>query len=175
LETYALIAHPDHAPIEMAILIDVERAGDEIVITYRLHARRAPVIPPVATGRADGLWRTTCFELFTRNADGPGYREFNFSPSGQWAAYGFGGYRDGMAELTLAREPSVTSESAGGLLIVTARLPASALLDGPISLSAVIEDAAGGNSYWALAHPPGAPDFHAPACFAASLAAPLAP
>jgi hypothetical protein len=27
-------------------------------------------------------------------------------------------------------------------------------------------------SYWALAHPEAAPDFHAPACFAATLAPP---
>jgi len=32
--------------------------------------------------------------------------------------------------------------------------------DGPHGLSAVIEDISGGTSYWALAHPPGKPDFH---------------
>jgi hypothetical protein len=29
-----------------------------------------------------------------------------------------------------------------------------------LGLSAVIEDISGGMSYWALAHPPGRPDFH---------------
>jgi hypothetical protein len=29
-----------------------------------------------------------------------------------------------------------------------------------LGLSAVIEDAKGGISYWALTHPPGKPDFH---------------
>ncbi|HZF44227.1 MAG TPA: hypothetical protein VEZ48_12550 [Sphingomonadaceae bacterium] len=41
-----------------------------------------------------------------------------------------------------------------------------------LALSAVIEESAGRKSYWALAHPPGAPDFHHPACFAAELPAP---
>ena len=39
-----------------------------------------------------------------------------------------------------------------------------------IGLSAVIEDAGGGMSYWALAHPPGKPDFHHADCFALELA-----
>jgi hypothetical protein len=29
-----------------------------------------------------------------------------------------------------------------------------------LGLSALIEDSDGGKSFWALAHPPGAPDFH---------------
>jgi hypothetical protein len=35
-----------------------------------------------------------------------------------------------------------------------------------LGLSAVIEDKAGHMSYWALAHPPGKPDFHHMDCFA---------
>jgi len=34
-----------------------------------------------------------------------------------------------------------------------------------LSLSAVIEQADGRLSYWALAHPPGKPDFHRADCF----------
>ena len=36
----------------------------------------------------------------------------------------------------------------------------------------VIEELDGTKSYWALAHPPGKPDFHHPDCFALTLAAP---
>ena len=35
-----------------------------------------------------------------------------------------------------------------------------------LGLSAVIEDTSGRKSYWALAHPPGKPDFHHADCFA---------
>jgi hypothetical protein len=35
-----------------------------------------------------------------------------------------------------------------------------------IGLTAVLEQTDGTKSYWALAHPPGKPDFHDPACFA---------
>jgi hypothetical protein len=39
-------------------------------------------------------------------------------------------------------------------------------------LAAVIEEEGAVKSYWALAHPPGKPDFHHPTCFAATLPAP---
>ena len=38
-----------------------------------------------------------------------------------------------------------------------------------LGLSAVIEDTNGHKSYWALAHPPGKPDFHHADCFAYEL------
>jgi hypothetical protein len=40
-----------------------------------------------------------------------------------------------------------------------------------LALSAVIEEMNGNKSYWALAHPQGAPDFHHADCFALELAA----
>jgi len=41
-----------------------------------------------------------------------------------------------------------------------------------LALSAVIEEIDGTKSYWALAHPPGKPDFHHPDCFTLTLGAP---
>ena len=42
-------------------------------------------------------------------------------------------------------------------------------------LAAVIEEQSGAKSYWAIAHPADKPDFHDPACFAATLPAPGRP
>src|SRR6185437_8564676 len=54
-------------------------------------------LPRAATsGRSDELWRHTCFEAFVGAALDAGYYELNFSPSKQWAAYWFNGYRIGM-------------------------------------------------------------------------------
>ena len=51
-------------------------------------------IPAAATPLpADRLWAYTCFEAFVGRAGAPGYREFNFSPSGQWAGWTFSDYR----------------------------------------------------------------------------------
>lgn len=120
---------------------------------------------PARPARADELWKHTCFEAFLRAAKGDGYFEFNLSPSGQWAAYAFDGYRDGMrpqedvAVRDLFRDPDdgryefeVTLDLDG------LGLPADRAWR--LGLSAVIEEVARDKSYWALAHPPGKPDFH---------------
>ena len=56
---------------------------------------------------------------------------------------------------------------------VTFQVPgAASQADGfDLGLSAVIEDKAGEISYWALAHPEGAPDFHHGDCFALQITA----
>jgi hypothetical protein len=120
--------------------------------------------------RSDGLWRTTCFELFARASPGQSYSEFNFSPSGRWAAYQFESYRQGMKQLAIAA-PAVTCEQQGGSLILTAVLPAPGLGASPLQIaaSAVLEDLEGRIYYWALQHPDGKPDFHHDAGFAARI------
>ena len=144
-------------------------------LRWRIERSRALVLPPFAgRGRADELWRTTCFELFLMPGEGPGYCEFNLSPSERWAAYDFSGYREGMADREVAREPQGTIRPGTGFAIFDAAIPASLLpaADCRMNLAAVIEEQDGVKSYWALAHPAEKPDFHDPACFAATLPAP---
>ena len=94
--------------------------------------------------------------------NGPGYREFNFSPSGEWAVYAFRGYRDGgMLEVELA--PGIVVRRTMNRLELDAKIHQDFLPPGrqlQMGLSAVVEDADGKLSYWALRHPPGKPDFH---------------
>ncbi|HTM95132.1 MAG TPA: hypothetical protein VL100_04840, partial [Croceibacterium sp.] len=101
MQTHALIAHPAHAPLRVssveAKIIGV--ADNWLRVRWRIEGAQALVVPPFAgKGRADGLWGTTCFELFLMPDGGPAYCEFNLSPSERWAAYDFAAYRDGMAE-----------------------------------------------------------------------------
>ena len=128
-------------------------------------------IPPVmASVRSDELWRHTCFEAFVR-ASGAEYYEFNFSPTTQWAAYRFSGYRSGrgVAEINA---PAIEMHSGPDRYTLEASLQLDSLsgLRGQafwrLGLSALIEDASGRISYWALAHPSGKPDFHHLDCFA---------
>jgi len=60
------------------------------------------------------------------------------------------------------------------MTIFDAALPLSALPPRPwqLAMTAVIEEQGGRKSYWAMAHPAGAPDFHDPACFTGLVAAP---
>jgi hypothetical protein len=115
--------------------------------------------------RADGLWHTTCFELFIREAGQGAYREWNFAPSGDWAAYDFTGYREGMSEAEVGSPPYIRLEDNFTWWTLGATISVDADVQWEFSLSAVIEEVDGTKSYWALAHPADKPDFHHPDCF----------
>lgn len=133
---------------------------------------------PATPRRADELWRHTCLEAFLAVPGTPGYLEFNFSPSGEWAVYRFAGYRAGMAPGELASPPVIAVQREAGRLELNAAVDLADLVDiaagaeARLGLTAVIESRAGGVAYWALAHPPGKPDFHGPQGFALRLTAP---
>jgi hypothetical protein len=129
-----------------------------------------------AGARADALWKHTCFEAFIAPSDLPGYHEFNFSPSRDWAIYRFSAYREGMAPAKIEQAPQISLHrgDAGVELKATVRLESLADLRGAprlkVALAAVIEDENGRLSYWALRHAPGKPDFHHPNAFALEVA-----
>jgi hypothetical protein len=148
--------------------------GDWLRLRWRVEGAQALVVPPFAgKGRADGLWQTTCFELFLQVPGESGYTELNLSPSERWNAYDFASYREGMSERAFPREPACTMRKGEALAIFDAAVPASALPTVPwrLNMTAVIEEEGGVKSYWALAHPDAKLDFHDPACFVGELAA----
>jgi hypothetical protein len=175
--TVALMAHPaTPCPRIAGMAVELAWADDgSLTLIYRLTGDPGALsLPaPAEPGRVDGLWRHTCFEAFVMTEGGPSYREFNFSPSGQWAAYAFKAYRDGGTDLAMPA-PAIACRQGTGQLELTAYLPASALTAGRprIGLSAVIEGSDGQVSYWALRHPPGKPDFHHTDAFALNLPKP---
>lgn len=178
METCELICHPDSPASSVtgvtARIIGLDRHW--LTLRWRIDGAREVRVPPLAgKGRADGLWQATCFELFA--LQGEGYCEFNLSPSERWAAYDFTGYRQGMTERAMPRHPVCTWRSGSAFAIFDAAIPMSGMpaLPARLGLSAVIEELDGTKSYWALAHPPGQPDFHHPTCFAATLEPPESP
>jgi hypothetical protein len=170
----ALKAHADfQTEAVSAIEVEVERSTTALTLRYRLTGAVSALAVPirVAPERTDELWRHTCFEAFVR-LESEGYTELNFAPSTQWAAYRFSGYRDGMSPADiLAPRIETTATDRSLNLTVSLDLASLRLPLGPcrLALSAVIEDRAGAKSYWALAHPPGRPDFHHEAGFASML------
>lgn len=145
-----------------------------LAITYALKGdlMQLRIPPPRPPRRAARLWQHTCFEAFVSVKGKTEYYEFNFAPSGEWAAYGFQRYRDGMALEDNDLTPGVTVRSTADRLDLDAIIPLDRLPTIPprawlqLALSAVIEDENGMLSYWALTHPPGKPDFHHPDAFA---------
>jgi hypothetical protein len=141
-------------------------AGGELRVAYRLEGEidRLRIPPPRAARAAERLWQHTCCELFVARDGAPGYREFNFSPSGEWAAYAFARYREGGP--LLIPDPRIAVKRDARRLELAAAVPADA---GKltIGLSVVVEEDE--LSYWALRHPPGKPDFHHRDAFALTL------
>jgi hypothetical protein len=173
--TYDLVPHPDHRPLGVrGVQVEVIGGIDDILLTYRVLGYDGVLVPEwLSPTRTDALWRTTCFELFLLFDDDKRYVEFNFSPSTQWAAYAFDGYRAGMTPLSRDIDPRIKRLDDG----VEVDCDLGGLPHGELrmALTAVIEEEGGAKSYWSLAHPPGAPDFHHPACFTGRLPAPEAP
>jgi hypothetical protein len=173
-----LTPHPDFPCAALrSIEVEVTRPGPTtLVFAYRAAGRIADLAlaPPAAPLFTDGLWRTTCFEAFLKPEDGEGYVELNFAPSSEWAAYGFGGYREGMTPLQIAT-PRIAALRGDAAFALDVAIDLEGLPPPDpcrLALSAVIEAASGAKSYWALAHPEGRPDFHHDAGFAAMLQGP---
>jgi len=174
MQTTPLLPHPT-TPDEAltSITVEVESPTSELLILYyRVTGDIDRIaLPPQAPSKAqDLLWKHTCVEAFISLPDSEGYYEFNFSPSSQWAAYRFEDYRQGMQPVVLAPAPRVICRRREGELDIDVDLNlsgipevADAIANGRelrLAASAVIEDSQGRISYWALAHPPGKPDFH---------------
>jgi hypothetical protein len=178
-----LTPHPD-TPCSALTGIDVEitrlpEGGLELhyFATGTIRDVRWPA--EAAPERRDRLWEHSCFEVFVSAAGRLGYYEFNLSPSTAWAAYRFNDYRAGMQFANVVA-PEIGSRITAKTYVLTATVPLANLhglpeqTDWSIGLSAVIEQIDGSKTYWALAHPPGKPDFHHRDCFALQLTPPEA-
>jgi hypothetical protein len=167
---HPLLRHPNSRCLAAArVEVEIARLrADRLVLSYVVTGQISDIrLPPLVTpARADGLWRHTCFEAFVRAASGPAYYEFNFAPSTEWAAYRFDGYRRGMRVVAEIGAPAIEVRSSPDSYSLHAALELDRLPDlsrevvWHLGLSAVIEDRSVRMSYWALAHPPGKPDFH---------------
>lgn len=154
---------PFLADEDLAITGQAVRSHLWLTVEYILKGALGKIwLPPAEPGqRRDGLWETTCFELFFAIPDSPGYWEVNATPGGDWNIYIFDGYRQGMKLETRCDRVDISHRRQGSSHHVTLRLPLSWIdRDTPLqaNVTAVID--AERLSYWAVAHPGQQPDFH---------------
>ena len=162
-----LLCHPARIEPKVLSLTVTARhiAGEGLALLYRLEGEMGALAIPSpleSPGPTDGLWQHTCFEAFVSEEQGEAYHEFNFAPSGAWAAYGFEGYRarnnwqaPSAPSIALRRSNTVVELEA---FVPAALLPSSSAL--VLGLTAVVESSDKKISYWALKHPSEKPDFH---------------
>jgi hypothetical protein len=187
----ALTCHPSSGPgpVEgIGVSGSLTKHG-ELAVRYELAGDMRQILIPSVSARPvarDELWQHTCCEMFladgshaavadtdaaavttTGVADGGRllpYREFNFSPSGDWAAYEFDAYRRGGRPVeTPARVVMRYVDGESLVLSVRTRVPrvnlrrAAAL---SFNAAVVVETIDGTLQYWAVKHPQAEPDFH---------------
>jgi hypothetical protein len=182
---HPLSCHPlNRAPMVRSLDACATRTeAGELHFAYQLRGDMVRLLIPPAedNSRRDALWEHTCFEAFVAVAGETAYLEFNFSPSGQWAAYHFSAYRQPDPSQMLPLAPRISAHLSAGRLDLLATVPCAALppafASAPlqIGLSAVIESCDtvdDHRSYWALRHPAERPDFHLRQGFALELTAP---
>ena len=140
-----------------------------LALRYRIEGDldRLRIPPPRVPAPGERLWQHLCCEVFVARAAASAYREFNFSPSGEWAAYAFERYREG-GPLGVPDPGIAVHTDAAGLELSATIAVEQALLR--VALCAVIEERDGTLSYWALRHPSSRPDFHHPDGFALEVA-----
>jgi len=177
--SHPLLAHPaTPQTVVRELVVDLDHRLDRLLLRYRLAADvGALLLPAVAPPvRTDGLWRHTCFEAFIAPAGGSEYWEYNFSPSGAWAAYHFTACRTGMTPLAEGAAPHIAVEADAAQYTLAATLDLGWLARSRgfaglrLGLTAVIEARALGLSYWALQHGTEKPDFHRADSFLVALA-----
>ena len=167
-----LIRHPLTPSLPMTLPVWFGRTRGVLRVTFRIPGDTSEILLPEKAEMEfrDELWRHTCFEVFIMPREGPHYAELNLSPSTEWAAYRFDDYRMGMRTAPVLPAKIVSTRSKNRFeLSAVIELPEWAELDWRINFTAVIEEKGGRKSYWALAHPPGPPDFHDRSCFIARL------
>lgn len=113
--------------------------------------------------KREGIWESTCFELFIADEDNKHYLEWNFCPSGDWWCMEFRDYRDPKEDFRWEQSPviEVKQDIDSLTMIAQFKLPEH-YQEKKLSLgvTAVIDHPQGEKSYWALSHPEDKPDFH---------------
>lgn len=167
-----LVCHPATpcaAQLTVSVALSTQRSANawRLQLTYRVNGEIQKIkSPPAAiSGPVDGLWTHTCFEAFFAEPAELAYREFNFSPSTEWAHYRFTSERQRDPDATPLLPPVVSAPSIHGahfsLTAAVACVPWPQNVAAPrCAVTAVLELMDGSLSYWAAHHPAPLPDFH---------------
>ena len=167
ITTFALKPFFSVEPEPFGITGTISCKDGELHICYTLSGPLDRLMIPLTAQfpeRRDNLWEESCFELFFAEPGSEAYWEVNLAPSGHWNVYNFDCYRQGMQ-----MEDNVSSIPCSFV-----RRPQTFILEAVLDLgclrltekhlqvnvSGVFLSKSNKQSYWALAHPCGKPDFH---------------
>ena len=159
---FNLVPHPATPPADPEFKVwangracrVARRRRDDQHLVRRRRARervRYPGAPP-SPSAPTSCGKTTCFEAFLRPLGEEAYREWNFAPSGEWAAYDFTSATRTAWREAEAADPYIRMEDNLTWWALGATIAVAADTNWELGLSAVLEEKDGTKSYWALAH-----------------------
>jgi hypothetical protein len=168
---HKMILHPEcpTGPVT-AVSAAIQPTEQGCRAQFRLDGDMTAIKIPVhkSSSRQDNLWKTTCFEIFWQPDGGSYYREFNLSPSSQWACYDFDDFRRNSRDAPVEAMAIACAHSDGALML-SADIASELPLPSRVALNAVVEDKLGNIQFWALAFQDGKPEFHSTTCRAVHL------
>jgi hypothetical protein len=161
-----LIAFQSSWP-QVEILAEIENQGTHLELKFELqdplnHIKTNPHFfqsVPTEAQRRDGLWKSTCFELFLKVPNKSTYYEFNFSPEGFWNLYHFSDYRKPHPPHR-SEDFSITEWSWRSQVFKVALSNKTSVRDWSASITAVLQNLNHEVQYWALKHTDEKPNFH---------------
>ncbi|MFS4457627.1 DOMON-like domain-containing protein [Bdellovibrio sp. HCB2-146] len=148
---------------------------ESLLIEYKVSGPLHQLIFPVQSfveSRRDELWKATCLEAFfsTDSAASTPYIEMNCAPNGDWNAYEFSSYRQGMKASEDLKVRLIHREGSEEEVLFRVRIEGASLRGKKwASLTTILQFQDGTHSYWALKHPRPQPDFHDKGAFIAPL------
>ena len=153
------------ALLGVSLEADAQRMTHGLRLRYTLRAPQhlLQLPAPASPGFADQLWQHTCLEAFVAMPDSPHYREFNFSPSGQFAEYHFSDERVRAEASPSPATPQLQWSITDHGLELVAEVALGGIASTQellIGLTAVLEDHQGQVGHWSLHHAKDRPDFH---------------
>ena len=150
----------------------LQHHGSTLQIIYTLEYRHGLDLlwpePADPTERRDGLWQSTCLELFVGSRSSSAYWELNLCPSGHWNWYRLQSYRSELspADLNVAplrtQKHHLTNQTVSRQIELSVNLPQELLEADSLQagLCAVLQKDDGSISYWANHHGGTEADFH---------------
>ncbi len=143
------------------VSVNFQATPGKLDLLYRIQTNQQSIVWPEfdQPSRADGLWKSTCLELFIGDADEPSYYELNLSPSGAWNCFSFSDYRTGMAQSDRL-SPGVWQPDSLSLGCQLDCIPPIETGMFTLGLSCVLDYGNNQLEYFSLGHG-SKPDFHA--------------
>lgn len=123
--------------------------------------------PVKSPARIQGLWQTTCFEVFIKNQESEEYIEFNFSSEYDWNCFYFPNKKSRLKEYQKITNLSVNSVKENTTFFIESSVDLNKLPDGlwkknkmRIGPAAILESKTKELTYWACKHLDKVPNFH---------------